>query len=130
MLQAPITLLQAGIVLVRVNDPGQLLSAHEGRTPGAQLLIGISDKDRAFYRASVSARDTAGRSYRLLVPVDRQHKLTVDSNYFHMVDSNNVPLPALAAAIPVFLPSSLFAGSLASTQQTPTIVLTVSEAGK
>ena len=128
--QVPIIVPRGGFVLVRVNDPAQLLVAHEGRTIGAQLLIGVSASDLTFYRAAVSANDPGSRSYRLIVPVDRQLRLTVRTNFFHLTDNNNVPLPPLGYAIPVLVPAAQFTNSSTATQQPPTVVLNVTGVGK
>lgn len=110
-----IVLRKGALVTVRVNDAAKLLTAHEGKSPGAHLLIGVTTDAHVFRGATVS-EDPAGRTYRILVPFDRSVNLSAGSAFFKISDGVGRALPKFGNLIPVLIPSG---------QPPPTIVLNV-----
>lgn len=103
---------------IRVDDPGGLLAQHEGKTPGAHLLMGVRS-DAGFFRpASVVAQDSGGRRYEVTIPFDAKMNLVVASSFFRLTDGSGGLFAASGAAtIPVAVPSG---------QAPPTLRLAVS----
>ncbi|MEK7408932.1 MAG: hypothetical protein AAB225_28040 [Acidobacteriota bacterium] len=91
---------------IRVDDAGQLLSRHEGKTPGARLLVGIGSAGYVFRLAPVVSEDSAGRNHQVVIPFDTPLKLVVRSSFFRVNDANALPLARTAATvIPFTVPS-------------------------
>lgn len=111
-----ILLAQGAVVTVRVNDAAQLLTTHEGKTPGAHLLVGIRTDSLSFQQAAITAPNTAGRSYRVIVPFDRSFRLTVASAFFQVTDATGKALPKTGNILPVIVPSG---------QPAPALVLNI-----
>jgi hypothetical protein len=112
---------KAALVPIRLDDPGQLLAQHEGRTPGAHLLIGIANDARWFRPAVVTSRDAGGKNYQVLIPFNSTINIMVYSAFFQLADAGGLPLPrARAAAIQVSVPAG---------QQPPTVRLRVTGGG-
>jgi hypothetical protein len=62
------------IVPIRVDDPAQLLAQNEGKTPGAQLLLGVADSAIAWLELRLPAVDSLSaisRPVTLSVPAIR-----------------------------------------------------------
>ncbi len=113
-----IVLKRGAALSIRVDDPGQLLAQHEGKTPGAHLLLGVRSDALIFHTASVAAQDSAGRHYTLTIPLDKGVNLVVASSFFRLTDGGGTPLAGNGVAtIPVTVPSG---------QVPPTIHLGVS----
>lgn len=112
-----IVLKKGALVIVRVDDPAQLLSIHEGKTPGAHLLMGVGTDSHFFQAAAVASQDGAGRNYQLLIPFDRPINISVGSGFFQLSDATGRVLPKFGNLIPVLVPSG---------QQPATLRLTVS----
>jgi hypothetical protein len=91
-------------VPIRIDDPGQLLSLNEGRTPGAHLLVGVGNDAFVFRPAPVLPPGTSGATRQIVIPFNSPVKLVVYSSFFHLSDANGVPLPRTGAAIPVLVP--------------------------
>lgn len=115
--QVPIVLTKGALVTVRVNDAAQLLTTHEGKSPGAHLLLGVSTDSHFFRAAGIISQDVAGRTYQMLVPFDRSINLSVASAFFQMSDATGKALLKSGNLIPVLVPSG---------QQPPTVLLNVS----
>ncbi len=115
-LQIAIALTKGAVVWIRVNDPGQLLLANEGKTPGAHLLVGVGTDVHYFQTAMVVAQDSSARTYQLLLPFDRSLAIVVNSARFQLADANGKALPAFGHTIPILVPSG---------QTPPTITLSV-----
>ncbi len=107
---------KGAFVTVRVTDPAQLLSANEGKTPGAHLLIGTGTDAIFFRTAALTSQDAGSRNYQLLIPIDRTLNLSVTSTFFQLADAAGKGLPKSANLIPV---------RASSGQPPPAIVLTV-----
>jgi hypothetical protein len=107
---------KGALVTVHVADPNQLLSTHEGKTPGAHLLLGVGTDSLAFRMASVVSQDVSGRNYQLLIPFDRRVNISVTSAFFRILDGNGITLTKSGNVIPTIVPSSL---------QAPTFLLSV-----
>lgn len=89
----PIQVEKGGLLTIRVIDPDQLLTLHEGKTPGAHLLLGVRTDASNFRTATVASNDQNGRNYRLLIPLNRQIKLSVASSFFQLADADGKALP-------------------------------------
>jgi hypothetical protein len=97
-------LAKGAAVPIRIEDPGQLLSQNEGKTPGAHLLLGVPNDALVFCPASVVSRDATGRNHQIVVPFDSTVKLVVYSSFFRLSDAVGIPLPRTAVHIPVLVP--------------------------
>jgi hypothetical protein len=111
-----IVLRKGALVTVRVNDPSQVLGGHEGKTPGAHLLIGVNTDSRFFREATITSKQAASRTYQVLIPFDRNVNLSVASALFQLKDETSRALPPFGNLIPVFV---------ASGQAARTVVLNV-----
>lgn len=99
-------ILKKGVAVpVRVDDPGQLLSQHEGKTPGALLLLGVHNDVFVFHPAAVTAHDSSGRNHEIVIPFDTPVKLTAFSSFFQLADANGNALSTGSNAVPVTVPS-------------------------
>jgi hypothetical protein len=99
------TLKKGAAVPIRIDDPSQLLSQHEGKTPGAHLLLGVGNDAFAFRPVSILAQDANGRDHQIIVPFNLPVKLVVHSSFFQLSDATGIPLSRTGAAIPVLVPS-------------------------
>ena len=105
-------------VPIRVEDAGQLLSRHEGKTPGARLLVGIGSAGFVFRLVPVVSQDSAGRTYEVTIPFDAKVNVVVASSFFRLTDGTGAAFAASGAAtVPVAVPSG---------QAPPTLRLAVS----
>jgi hypothetical protein len=84
---------------IRVDDPQGLLNAHDGKTPGAHLLVGVQGGYH-FETADIDSTDSAGRNISVLVPFDVAVPVTVQSAFFKLQDSAGNAI-GKAAALPV-----------------------------
>lgn len=100
---ASVTMVLTGgaVVPIRVNDPAQLLPQNEGKTPGAHLLIGLTNDAAVFRPAPVISQDAAGRNQQIVIPFNHPVNLSVYSSFFQLASTNGVPLPRTAATIPI-----------------------------
>ena len=89
---------------IRVDDPQGLLNAHEGKTPGAHLLIGI-DGGYHFETATIDSADAAGRNVSLLVPFDVHVGVAIQSRFFKMQDQAGNAIKS-ATPLPVSVSSA------------------------
>jgi hypothetical protein len=113
-----LVLKRGAAVSIRVNDPTGLLAQHEGKTPGAHLLLGVRSDALIFHPASISTRDSGGRTYEVTVPFDAKINLTLASSFFRLTDKTGVALAATGAGnVPLTVPSG---------QAPPTLYMAVS----
>jgi hypothetical protein len=89
---ASIVLKKGAAVAVRIDDAGQLLARHEGKTPGAHLLIGVTTRARTLRLASTVSRDETGRTQQIVIPFDTPVRITVASSFFRLADGNGASL--------------------------------------
>jgi hypothetical protein len=90
---------------IRVDDPQGLLSANEGKTPGAHLLVGVQGGYN-FEAAQIDSTDIGGRNISVLVPFDASVSVMVQSRFFKLQDTAGnsinragaVPITASSAA--------------------------------
>lgn len=87
---APIVLQRGHPLQVRIDDPQELLRAHEGVTAGARLLVGIWSNTGLFIPLPVRASGNKGRDHELYIPEDVDLHLSVFSGFFAMGDGNGV----------------------------------------
>jgi hypothetical protein len=99
-----IVLKKGAVVPVRVDDPGQLLTQHEGKMRGAHLLMGISNDASSFAPAVVVSKDPNGRDHQIIIPFNTAVKIVVYSSFFQLSDAAGMPLPKTAVNIPVLVP--------------------------
>jgi hypothetical protein len=86
-------------VPIRVDDPQGLLSANEGKRPGAHLLVGVQGGYH-FETADIDSTDSAGRNISVLVPFDVAVSVTVQSAFFKLQDAVGNAI-GKAAVLPV-----------------------------
>src|SRR5262249_42795635 len=86
----PITLSQGHRVHIRVQDPQNLLSANEGVTRGAHLLIGVFDSAGKFEPAAVRGADVWGRDQEVYVPENADLHLSVFSQFYALSDASGL----------------------------------------
>ncbi len=110
-----IVLRKGALVTVRVEDPSQLLAASGTKSP-ASLLLGVSTDSFAFRRAALVGQDAAGRTYQVLIPLDRQIRISAVSPSFQVSDAIGRPLATSGIGIQVLA---------ASNQPLPTVTLRV-----
>jgi hypothetical protein len=101
-----IVLKPAATFTIRVEDAGQLLNQHEGKTAGAHLLIGVSSDAFVFHPAVLAWSDNAGRNYQVTVPYDASVNLVLGSSFFSVADDAGSALPQRgSASIPIRVPT-------------------------
>ena len=103
--QVTMILKKGATVPIRIDDPGQLLSLHEGRTSGAHLLIGVGNDAFVFRPLAVLPAGTSGANRQLVIPFNSPVKLVVSSSFFQLADSVGKALPKTGSAIPILVPS-------------------------
>lgn len=113
-----LTLRRGAALTLRVNDQSGLLDGNEGVTPGAHLLLGLTNDGGAWEPALPLSKDVAGRTYRVLVPFDRSLKIVVASRLFSLADGANVPL--LPTGVTSIIPVTTTTG-----KTPPTVVVSV-----
>lgn len=84
---------------VRVEDPGQLLAQHEGKTPGANLLVGVEGGSPQFHAAPVVSAESAGRTYQVVIPYGTALWLMVASGLFQLNDALGLPVARTGLAV-------------------------------
>lgn len=96
-----------GVALpIRVDDPSQLLSNNEGKTPGAHLLIGVASDALVFHHATLVSTDSAGRNYEIVIPFGVPVKLVVNGGFFLLGDTLGQALSRTSSTlIPVTVPA-------------------------
>lgn len=111
LIETPVSLvMKKGVrVPVRVEDSGNLMSLHEGKTSGAHLLLGVQNDAGVFTPASVKSVDTAGRIYELVVPPGTQAALAVNSRFFRLNDGTG---KALAIGVTSKFPLAPYASEI------------------
>ena len=91
----------AGVTLqVHLDDPAGHLAAHEGKTPGASLIMGVATT-HGFHPLPIAASSANGRDYKLLVPFDVTHNVSVSTRYYKINDETGAALNTAGQAIPV-----------------------------
>lgn len=98
-------LAKGAAVPIRIDDPDQVLSQNEGRTPGAHLLLGVPNDAKVFRASPVISRDSSGRNHEVVVPFNSTVKLVVSSAFFRLADEAGIPLPGTTVQIPVLAPA-------------------------
>ncbi|MEO8128444.1 MAG: carboxypeptidase-like regulatory domain-containing protein [Bryobacteraceae bacterium] len=95
------------VVPIRIDDAGRLLSAHEGKTPGAHLLLAVSNDPLIFHPALLISRDATGSNHQIVVPFDTPVKLVAFSSFFRLTDGAGLELAkAEATKIAITVPST------------------------
>lgn len=101
---APIVLARGRRVDVRIEDTGGLLEAHEGKTTGAHLLLGVWWGNGLYAPLHVKSKDSRGRNYEILIPVNVPLQLSIQSSFFSVGDANGKALAKGSATnIPILL---------------------------
>jgi hypothetical protein len=112
-----IVLKRGTTVLIRLDDPGKVLSQYEGKSTGAHLLMGISNDARVFRSAPVLSRDAAGRIHQIVIPFNITVDVVVASSFFQLLNAGR-PVPKTGISIPITIPSG-------GARQAPILTLTV-----
>ena len=114
--------LKRGVAVpIRVDDTAQSLAQNEGKTAGAHLLIGFTNRFFAFRSAFVVSKDGTGRTHQIVVPFDTEVRLVVASSFFQLKDNLGTPIPKEGKEISILVP----AGKIP-----PSINLTVASGGR
>lgn len=91
---------------VRVDDPGQLVARHEGKTAGARLFLAIASTGYVMRWIPLIAVDATGRDYELVAPFDVSLKLVVRSSFFRINDADGISLSRTTSTVfPVVVPA-------------------------
>ena len=77
---------------IRIDDAGQLLTQHLGKTSGADLLIGISRPGQPFRPTIPVSEDASGRNHQFVIPFDTSVRLVVASSFFKLADAKGATL--------------------------------------
>lgn len=96
-----ITMETGHLVKARIDDPQGLLLAHEGKTRGAHLLVGVWSNNGLFVPIPVSNSDAGGRDHQVYVPNDADLQLSVFSAFFKVGDGIGAALAQTADSRPV-----------------------------
>lgn len=81
-------------------------SQHEGKTAGAQLLIGFSSRAVGPFRTALTmSADSTGRNQQIVIPYDTPVSLVLGGSFFQLADSAGVPFSISGAAIPLIVPT-------------------------
>lgn len=99
-----IRLRPAAVLELRVEDPGKRLSEHEGKTPGAHLMLGVVNDASMFREAIQVSRDAGGRSYELVVPLGTPAKILCQSTFFQVLTQSGIPVPKTGLIFFVTIP--------------------------
>lgn len=95
--------MKQGLMLpIRLEDTANHLSANEGKTPGAHLLLGVPLPNGMFMPASQikTSKTPGGQDHQVLIPFDTDVRIVVSSKLFQMSDQSGKPLRAAAATAP------------------------------
>jgi len=98
--QVTVLLKKGAAVSIRVDDPNHVLTQNEGKTPGADLLIGTGTAIFSFRSASLASQDATGRNYQLVIPFNYPATVVVRSPFFQLTDANGISLPS-GTTIPI-----------------------------
>jgi hypothetical protein len=116
-----ITLKRGAAVPIRIDDAGQLLTQHEGKTPGAGLLLSVSSSRLFFRLVSLVSQDSGGRNHQVVVPFNTALTLVVHPSFYHVSSPSNIPLSqTMSTKIPLLI---------ATGQQVPPIKFMISGGG-
>jgi len=93
-------------VPIRIDDPGQLLTQHLGKTASANLLLGVSSDAFMFHPAPVVSKDPNGRAHHIVIPFDASVNLSVTSGFFKFADAAGQEVGRTGTAIiPIKVPA-------------------------
>jgi hypothetical protein len=114
-----VTLKRGAAVPIRINDSGQHLGQNEGKTPGAGLLLEVSDSHPgSFFRlVPLVSQESNGRNYQIVIPFDTALTLFVHPTFYRVSDARGAPLREGATTMIRLL--------VARGQQVPPIVFTI-----
>ena len=126
-----IRLAQAAVPQVHVDDPSGHLATHEGKTPGASMMVGVTTPS-GFQPLQRIVSNATSREYRLLVPYDKPLNLAVFSSFFKVNDDDGIargaqPVTTGPVKAPVVAPLAVMVSQRA---QAKTVNLHVVGAGK
>lgn len=119
---AQVVLKKGAVLSILLEDPLQLLSQHEGRTRGANLLLGVADDTLGFMPARLISSDPGGKRLEVVVPFNSLRTLVVRTAFFQLVDSSGAILSRKRATM---IPLAFAAG-----QQPGVLRLKVTAAGE
>ena len=98
--------LKKGVALpIRIDDAGQLLAQHLGKTQGADFLIGISRPGEPFRPTIPVSQDAAGRNHQFVIPFDKAVRLVVASSFFRLADAKGVAFINVSNGTTVTVPA-------------------------
>lgn len=96
VLRNVVVLLRRGYRLpIVVDDPGGHLAVHEGRTRGADLVIGVVAPRRSLVPAEVVNKRARDQDHVLTVPFDMDLRVFAASGFFRLAHDRELPGVAL-----------------------------------
>ncbi len=96
---ATLVMKKGAVVPIRIDDPGQLLSQHEGKTPRARLLLGVGYGASVFRLVPLVSQDSGGRNHQIAIPFNTPVKLVMHSSLFNVNDAAGLPLATGRATV-------------------------------
>lgn len=103
---------------IRIDDAGRFLAQHEGKTPGAALLLTVSSPGMFFRLVPLVSQDQKGRDHQIVVPFNTALTLVVHPSFYNVNAASGL---ALSKAVSTKIPLLLAPG-----QQVTPINLTIS----
>ena len=91
-------------VPIRINDGGQLLDQHEGKTRGAGLFLSVSSAGLLSRLVPLVSKNGSGRNYQIVIPFNTPLTLVVRASYFIVQDAADTALSqATSTNIPLLV---------------------------
>jgi len=87
-----IILNRGSAIPIRVDDGGQLLEQHEGKTRGAGMFMSVSSGGLFSRLVPIVSKNGSGRDYQIVVPYNTLLMLVVHPSYFIVHDSAETEL--------------------------------------
>jgi hypothetical protein len=83
-----ITLISGTLLKLYINDPGGLMLANDGKTPGAGMIVAVGGSTNILTPFFVDATTATGREHSLAVPAGTPLKLVVFSAFYRIADAS------------------------------------------
>lgn len=89
---------------IRIEDRLSLLTQHEGKTNGANLLVGAFSPMGLFTPAQVTSKDSSGRDQEVLVPTEMPLNVSVLSHFFALANDKGAPFAGIGGSSKIQVP--------------------------
>lgn len=99
-----ITMITGTLLQVQVNDPNGLLTANEGMTQGAGMMVAIGGGTNVLTPMFVASTTSTGRSLSLAIPFATNLNLIVFSSFYKLADGNGSPITG-TYSVPINIPT-------------------------